>query len=99
MNQWEDLLYKSLVSLFYDSLSRSAFDDMSNKNHLEIFNNKLSEDELKKMDLIFSELDQKWKKDWSKDIIRLDVKKFFFNDEIKKLPSLKEYLEKNIYNA
>ena len=42
----------------------SAFDDMSNKNHLEIFKNKLSEDELKKMDLIFSELDQKWEKDY-----------------------------------
>ena len=42
---------------------------------------------------------EKWKKDWSKEIIKLDVKKFFFNDEIKKLPSLKEYLEKNIYNV
>jgi len=42
---------------------------------------------------------EKWKKDWSKEIIQLDVKKFFFNDEIKKLPSLKEYLEKNIYNV
>ena len=42
----------------------SAFDDMSNKNHLEIFKNKLSKDELKKMDLIFSELDQKWEKDY-----------------------------------
>lgn len=42
----------------------SAFDEMSNKNHLEIFKNKLSEDELKKMDLIFSELDQKWEKDY-----------------------------------
>ena len=42
----------------------SAFDDMADKDHLGVFKNSLSEDELEKMDLIFSELDQKWEKDY-----------------------------------
>lgn len=42
----------------------SAFDDMADKNHLGVFKNGLSEDELKKMDLIFRELDLKWEKDY-----------------------------------
>ena len=41
-----------------------AFDDMADKNHLGVFKNGLSEDELKKMDLIFLELDLKWEKDY-----------------------------------
>ena len=37
---------------------------MADKDHLGVFKNSLSEDELEKMDLIFSELDQKWEKDY-----------------------------------
>lgn len=41
-----------------------VFDDMADKNHLEVFKNNLSDDELKKIELIFSELDEKWEKNF-----------------------------------
>ena len=41
-----------------------TFDDMADKNHLEIFKNNLVEKELNKINLIFSELDKMWEKDF-----------------------------------
>jgi hypothetical protein len=39
------------------------------------------------------------KKDWREAITNLEMKKILFNEVVKDLPSLTEYLGKNIHNV
>ena len=38
-----------------------------------------------------------WKKDWHNDICKLEMKKIIFKDSVKDVPTLKQYLERNIH--
>lgn len=42
----------------------AVFPEMANKNHLEIFKNKLNKDEVTKLEKLFTELNELWSKDY-----------------------------------